>query len=404
MASSRSSGICTRTSRCETTPVIFQAGWHAFAVEQHGHLGRGGGGTAPHYQPHFLAGQAHKSARWVHAQGFDDGSARFIDLVRLIVVTRLHGRRDRHGGARNPGCQARSKNVSALHQAGHLLGLAFAGQRAGGAVVVHAHGVQPQRVAHAQRLQQGHGAVGVVFHGGNLSGREGVFLHGQLVLQLGHGAVHAQGGAADAQHPVFGPAQRGAGHHHAHAGHQHAVGGAVHVRLLPRDADQCQQRGIGRLQALLGQFAVQFQKAVGKLALAHLRRAQQLGCTLLQVGPAGRASGRRLVARWLCSGLHLHAGDVFEGFFRQQHALQLRQVGAVAVARLFGVHTQLDSARQQHLQLLAVADDEAFVCQQPPGSAAQRKGQGLPQGDGVDVEGEEVHGQADYDHGALARK
>ena len=89
------------------------------------------------------------------------------------------------------------------------------------------------------------------------------------------------------------------------------------------------------------QLVVQRLEAPAKVA--GRRGAQQLRGAHLQLGPVGQglASTRGGCSGGLLARRHLHGGDLAKVGVGHQHALQLREVGPVAVARLIGVHAQL---------------------------------------------------------------
>ncbi len=199
------------------------------------------------------------------------------------------GQREARGGR----CAA-PEHVSALDQAGHLLAFGLFGEGAGLAVVVVAHGLQPHLVGHPQLGQHRGRAGGVVFHGGNLAGGQGLGLLCELVLQLGHGNVHGQARSAQAAHLGGRPPQHFAGHHHADAADQHGVGAAVHAGFLGRQENQGQQSGVWRLLAAAGQVFVQGLQALPKIH--RLGRPQYLRHAQLQLDQSSGPRSSRLRA------------------------------------------------------------------------------------------------------------
>ena len=269
-------------------------------------------------------------------------------------------------------------------------GSVFLASGPGGAVVVAAHRLQPHRVGHAERAQQRLGALRVALDRRNLLGGERMGLLGQLVLQLGHGYVHGERRVAQLLHAGGGPAQHLARHHHTHTAHQHRMRGAVHARFLRRQVNQAQQRRVGRLLAVAGQLVVQRLEAPAKIS--GRRCTQQLRGTQLQFGPVRQRLASAAPPSCVVGRRHLHRGNFAQVGVGDQHALQLREVGPVAVTGLIGIHTQLPPPAHHLGQLFPGADDIAFLRQQHAISTPQHKRQRVAQLDGFDVQADEVHG------------
>ena len=219
--------------------------------------------------------------------------------------------------------------------------------------MVQVYGFQPHGVFHAQAAQQGLRICRMAFNGADLRCRQGVELLRQLVLQPRHGNVHAQGRAAELAHALGRPLQHLARRHHAGHADQHGMGGAVHLRLLCREQDQGQQRGIGGLAGVALQFLVQGMKARQKVL--RLGQTQQLGGLQLQLGPGpcalqcAQARARRRRCGDGGRSTDLHHRDFAQLGVGIEHLAQLGDERAMAVARLFGVDAQVHTPGQQGL-------------------------------------------------------
>ena len=169
----------------------------------------------------------------------------------------------------------------------------------------------------------------MVVNGLGLFGAQGGALQGQIVLQLGHGNVHAERCFAQGLHLGLGPGERFTRHQHGDDGHQHAVGGAVKAHLFGRELHQGQQGRVGIVGAVIGQGRKHAVKARQKgfwIGVAHQLRPVQL-----PIFPARVAGVFFFVVVVFGRGLQRGLGNVAQLFIAVQQGLQLGQIGAVGI-------------------------------------------------------------------------
>jgi len=251
------------------------------------------------------------------------------------------------------------------------------------------HGLQPERVVHAQARQQGRRAFGMVQQRGALvvAGRRG--LARELVLHRRERHVHRQRGHRQRVVPVLLPARQHAARQRDQHAHQQRVAGAVVLEFIAGVVGQARQRAVGVALDQREHVVAQRAQAHGPVGAAGV--GQQQAQAHLQVGPVQRTIGRARWAAVLGQRLVVAAGvgDAAQGHVLAQHLVELARVGAL---NRLGLHLiDEDGARTQQLKLFLGLDGRPAREQHGPAAVAHGERQRATQAQAIGGEGNDLH-------------
>jgi hypothetical protein len=237
--------------------------------------------------------------------------------------------------------------------------------------VVQGHGLAPQLVVQPGLAQQ---------LGALLRVQADLFAHGrrhrvvaerQVVLQAGHGDVHAERGAGHAAHRLGRPAQllrRQLAHQH----HQQRMVAAVLFARVAGDVDQVVQRGIGLALADLAGALVHQAHAGDEFGFGP-RFAQRLVEHGAQAFPLVGHGDVGAAQAFTAAALRQRRGDGLQRRVLPRHRAHRGAQLAPPFDRLVFVGEQ--RLRTQVLQLVVAAERRARGQQQPAAGVAQAEGQ-----------------------------
>ena len=216
------------------------------------------------------------------------------------------------------------------------------------------------------------------------------FLHGHAVLQVSHANVHGQRRVAHGDDMVLVPLEHFTCRQAAHGAHQHGVGGAVTADFAACEMDQRKQRAVRiALQLTVQLFLQAIQPRQKTVATEIAQHAVDLG---LQVDPVRLVTGLGACGLFVVVRRYLHLGNLAQLMVLHDRLVQAVEITTPVVLGLVGVNIDLAAPPDHGLQVLSTLHLKTLAGQQHATDVPQCTGQRLTNHDGVDTDGNKIHG------------